>query len=61
MYSGEIAPSMLKIAVATGKIDVWHHTDWVTNIGQQEGQVYIASRGKVKKLCIEVNAVAARM
>ncbi len=26
-----------------------------------QGQVCIASRGKVKKLCIEVNAVAARM
>ncbi len=29
--------------------------------GRLQGQVCIASRGEVKKLCIEVNAVAARM
>ena len=32
LYSDEISPAMLRVAVASGKIDVWYHTDWVTNI-----------------------------
>ena len=32
LYSDEISPAMLRVAVASGKIDVWYHTDWLTNV-----------------------------
>lgn len=32
LYEEDISPAILQIAVASGKIDVWHHTDWLTNI-----------------------------
>ena len=32
LYSDPLSPAMLDIAVANGKIDVWYHTDWLTNV-----------------------------
>ena len=32
LYSDPLSPAVLDIAVANGKIDVWYHTDWLTNV-----------------------------